>query len=442
MGIAVKVLWLCSVSNAEMREHYQTKAGPALRWIYKKFKHTTTDDKDHAQWDTNAIKEIEKRDDVELHVVCPKRFLTKKFVDFEMNGVYYHLFRDQNSALIPWLYSQTIAKFSSRYHRNRKRIKHIIQTIKPDIVHVIGAENPQYSLATLDIPESIPVIVQLQALLCSLENVTRIPFERKDYHYKGEIEKQIFRKVPFIGTTVPSFVEFIKKNINTKATILNTTLALTEPIYKGTDKKEYDFVYFSGNLSKGADLALKSFAIAHQKYPNITLDVIGGYTVELKSTLDGIVEEKQLKDSVTFEGFLPTHDDVIKQIRKAKYALLPITMDIIPGTVREAMANGIVVLTSITEGTPLLNSDIESVLLSPVCDYEKMAEDMIKVLENPDYANMLRENAWKIAEERNSNHEIIQKWVDAYNSCVSNFREGMPIFPEIVYYSPTTEHGN
>lgn len=438
----IKVLWLCSVSNAEMREHYQTKAGFVLKWIYKKFKHTTTDDKDHAQWDTNAIKEIEKRDDVELHVVCPKRFLSKKYVNFEMNGVYYHLFRDQNSSLIPWLYSQTITKFSSRYHRNRKRIKHIIETVKPDIVHVIGAENPQYSLATLDIPDSIPVIVQLQALLCSLENVTRIPFERKDYHYKGEIEKQIFLKVPFIGTTVPSFVEFIKRNIDTKATIINTTLALTEPIYKEDNEKEYDFVYFSGNLSKGADLALKSFAIAHQKYPNITLDVIGGYTDELKSMLDGIVDGNDLKNFVTFEGFLPTHDDVIKKIRKAKYALLPITMDIIPGTVREAMANGIVVLTSITEGTPLLNANIESVLLSPVGDYEKMADDMIKVLEHPDYAKTLRENAWTITEERNSNYDIIQKWVDAYNSCVDNFRKGLPILPELVYNTATKEHGN
>ena len=423
----IRVLWLCSVSNAEMREHYQTKAGPVLQWIYKKFKHTTTDDKDHAQWDTNAIKEIEKRDDVELHVVCPKRFLTKKYVDFEMNGVYYHLFRDQNSAMIPWLYSQTIAKFSSRYHRNRKRINHIIRTVKPDIVHVIGAENPQYSLATLDIPESIPVIVQLQALLCSLEEVTRIPFERKDYHYKGGIEKEIFKNVPFIGTPVPSFAEYIKKNLDTKATILNIGLALTEPVYKEDNEKEYDFVYFSGNLSKGADLALKSFAIAHQKYPNITLDVIGGYTDELKSTLDSIVEENNLKDYVTFEGFLPTHDDVILQIRKAKYALLPITMDILPGTVREAMANGLVVLTSITEGTPTLNAEMESVLLSPVCDYEKMADDMLKVLENPDYAKTLRENAWKIAEERSSNREVIQKWVDSYKACLEYCKEGIPV---------------
>ena len=423
----IRVLWLCSVSNAEMREHYQTKAGPALQWIYKKFKHTTTDDKDHAQWDTNAIKEIEKRDDVELHVVCPKRFLTKKYVDFEMNGVHYHLFRDQNSALIPWLYSQTIAKFSSRYYRNIKRIKHIIETVKPDIVHVIGAENPQYSLATLDIPESIPVIVQLQALLCSLEKVSRIPFERKDYHYKGEIEKEIFKRTPFIGTTAPGFIDYINNIIESNAVILKISLALTEPVYKGENEKIYDFVYFASNLSKGADLAIKSFSIAHQKYPNITLDVIGGYTDELKSTLDGIVEEKQLKNSVTFEGFLPTHDDVIKQIRKAKYALLPITMDIVPGTVREAMANGLVVLTSITEGTPKLNVEMESVLLSPVCDYEKMAEDMITVLENPEFAKTLRENAWKIAEERSSNREVIQKWVDSYKACLAYCKEGIPV---------------
>lgn len=428
----IRVLWLCSVSNPKMREHYQTKAGPVLQWIYKKFKHTTTDDKDHAQWDTNAIKEIEKRDDVELHVVCPKRFLTKKYVDFEMNGIYYHLFRDQNSSLFPWLYSQTVAKFSSRYHCNRNRIKYIIQKVKPDIVHVIGVENPQYSLAALDIPDSIPVIVQLQALLCSLETVTRIPFEKKDYHYKGEIEKEIFKKVLFIGTPVSSFVEYIKNNIETKATFLNIGLALTEPVYKEDNDKEYDFVYFSGNLSKGADLALRSFAIAHQKYPLITLDVIGGYSDELKSTLDAIIEENNMNDSVTFEGFLPTHDDVILQIRKAKYALLPITMDILPGTVREAMANGLVVLTSITEGTPALNRDVESVLLSPVCDYEKMAEDMITVLEKPELAKTLRENAWKIAEERSSNREVIQKWVESYKACLAYSKEGIPVPSNLV----------
>lgn len=423
----MRVLWLCSVSNAEMREHYQTKAGPIMRWIYKRFKHTTTDDKDHAIWDTNAIREIEKLEDVELHVVCPKRFLSEKFVDFEMNGVYYHLFKDENSTLIPWLYSQTVTKFSSRFRRNRKMIKKIIQEVNPDIIHVIGAENPNYSLAALDIPSDIPFIVQLQALLCRLENVTRIPFERKDYHYKGEIEKEIFGKAPFIGTSVQLFIDYIKANTETKAIFLKTNLAVTEPVYKQLYDKQYDFVYFAGNLSKGADLAIKSFAIAHEKYPMITLDVIGGYTDELKNNLDSIIKENHLENCVVFEGFLPTHDDVIQQIRKAKYALLPITMDIVPGTVKEAMANGLVVITSITEGTPQLNQTRESILLSPVCDCESMAKDMIKVLDNPEYANQLRENAWLTAEERSSNKTIIQKWISAYQACVANFREGIAI---------------
>lgn len=427
MESKMRVLWICSVSNAEMREHYQTKAGPIMRWIYKRFKHMTTDDKDHAIWDTNAIKEIEKMNDVELHVVCPKRFLSNRFVNFEMNGVYYHLFRDENSTLIPWLYSQTVTKFSSRFRRNRIKIKKIIHKVDPDIIHIIGAENPQYSLAALDIPTDIPFIVQLQALLCRLENVTRIPFERKDYHYKGEIEKVIFRKAPYIGTTSQVFIDYIKDNIPTKANFLKITLAVTEPVYKQTDIKQYDFVYFAGNLSKGADLALKSFAIAHKTYPNITLDVIGGYTNDLMNTLDSIVKENHLEDCITFEGFMPTHDDVINQIRKAKFALLPITMDMIPGTVKEAMANGIVVLTSITEMTPSLNQTRESVLLSPVCDYESMAKNMIKVLEDPLYANKLRENAWITAEERDSNKNIVRKWITAYRACIAQYIEGIII---------------
>ena len=40
-----------------------------------------------------------------------------------------------------------------------------------------------------------------------------------------------------------------------------------------------------------------------------------------------------IKDAVTFEGMLPTHDDVIAQIRKSRFALLPLRIDLTSGTI-------------------------------------------------------------------------------------------------------------
>ena len=48
------------------------------------------------------------------------------------------------------------------------------------------------------------------------------------------------------------------------------------------------------------------------------------------------------------------------------------------------MAYGLPVITTITPGTPKLNDNRESVLLSPIGNHQAMADNMIKLLENKD----------------------------------------------------------
>ena len=94
-------------------------------------------------------------------------------------------------------------------------------------------------------------------------------------------------------------------------------------------------------------------------------------------------------DNVTFTGELPTHEDVLENVATARVALLPIKIDFIPGTIREASALGLPIVTSITDGTPLLNEKRNCVLLSEGGDHVSMAENMINLLDNPDLADEL-----------------------------------------------------
>lgn len=415
-GEKIRVVWICSFSNANVREHYKTKINPVLQYISKKIGRPIDVTSDSAIWNSNALREFEKISGIELHVVTPIRHLSEKEVRFEINGIKYYFFRDENSGLISFLFFQLFRKNKSQFIKNRRRVQKLIKIIQPELVHVIGAENPQYSLALIDIPKNIPTIIQLQALLDRLVNVTKDPFQKKNFAYKGRLEREIISKADFVATTIPEFKDYILKKIKPNTSFLDLTLAMSNEINLTEVEKRYDFVYFASSLSKAGDEALKSFTIAYQQYPEITLNFVGGYDDEFKKSLDEIIVQFGLEDAVFFEGRLPTHQDVLTQIKKSRYALLPLKMDFVPNTIREAICNGLPVVTTITEnGTTNLNKARKSILLSEQGDHKAMAENMMLLLSNKSLAEELMRNAIVTEKEQNDdNYKLMLQWAAVY----------------------------
>lgn len=415
----IRVVWVCSFSNESTRARLTFDFG-SLKTLYKLLgisfgpKLGT----DSAIWNTNAIMEMGKEDDVELHVICPVRGLAKKEVLYEENGIHYYFFREQNSSFIRFVLHMLFSRYTSQYKINRRIISRYINEIQPVIVHVMGAENPYYSLSVLDVPSDIPTIIQLQALLTRLVNVTKVKKEKKAFYYKGLMEREIIKKADYIGTMSSEFRQYIIEEIKPDARFLDITLAMAQKIDLEQTEKQYDFVYFAASISKAGEEALEAFILAHKKNPSITLDIVGGYNESFKEKLEARIKECGIESVITFEGRLPSHDDVIHQIRKARFALLPLKMDLIPNTLHEAMANGLPVVTTITEGTPSLNEKRQCVLLSKQDDFQAMADNMIALLEDEHLGNELRQNAAAYEDERISNRSIIEKWVEAYKNIV------------------------
>ena len=213
---------------------------------------------------------------------------------------------------------------------------------------------------------------------------------------------------------------------------MNTRLVIGEKANLAESEKQFDFVYFANFIGKSVDLAIEAFGIAHSQQPSLTLDIIGGTSEEEVQKLMSRMEELGCKDAVTIEGKLPTHDDVIKQIRKARIALLPLKIDMVSGTVREAMWNGLPVITTITQGTPLLNEKRESVLLSEIGDYKALANNMIILSNDSALFERLQKNAVITVDELyGDNQGRAREWVEVYNACIDNFRNGTPL-PESV----------
>lgn len=405
------IVLLCSFSNDKLRKHLHFSMfywGNIIRRLLR-----MPFDTDFAVWDTYAIAELEKLNEFEIHVVAPHSGVAR-LQEFKENGIYYHIFWSEWDIIIEKIKRRFNLRTEKAFPRNRKTISRLIRKIQPDIVHVIGIENKFHSMAVLDIPTSIPVIAQLQTLISDKRFKDNCRSTEKAYQYDSQIEQIILNRADFIGTDVKCFRKIIVDNIKPNAIFLDMALPLTEKIRKEETNKLYDFVYFAADISKAADWAIEAFALTNKKHPEVKLNIVGGYSKDYKNEIDKRIAELNLASNISFEGKLPTHEDVIAQIRKSRFAILPLKIDLISGTVREAMANGIPVVTTETPATPKLNERFQSVLIAPNGDFQAMSELMCELIENPSFAAKISENGLNISAARKSNEEIIAGWVRSY----------------------------
>ena len=420
----IRIVWLCSFSNEKMRKHLSIKYSWLERMAFCVLGRSVSET-DTAIWNTKAIEEFEKISAVDLHIISPIRNLSTRYVEYQEDGINYHFFRDENSSLFRKVIRFLFIRNSSHFKINRRRIRFLLNEIHPDLVHVIGAENPQYSLGMCEVPDGLPTILQLQALLDTIKHKVsgRV---RQNYSYKGNIERDLIKRADFILTGDGSFADYIKKHIKCDAVILNGALAMAQKINLESCEKKYDFVHYAAQLSesKATDVAVKAFGELYKRNSRITLDLIGSYSKKIKKDLDEIIAHYEMREAVIFEGRLKTHDDVIEQIRKARFALLPLKVSLVPNTLHEAMANGLPLITTETPGTIKLNEGNRCALVSRQGDYRDIANNMLELLDNADLAEELRRNAADYEYRRSNNRDICLHWVELYRVCIANKRKG------------------
>ncbi len=420
----IKIVWICHFSNAEVRNELRFKS-------YARKRAT----KDYSQWNTNAINEFKKFDDVELHVISPHIGINTNVQEFSKDEIYYHFFRSEDDRFIFRLKRKIIkGKYlTPKYEGNTRTIVSIINDINPDLIHVIGAENPYYSISALSMPKDIPLIVTLQTLMIDPDFYKNYPITKQMYDYRSGIEREVLLRADYVTCQAQRFKEVLKEQFNPALRILNMALIVGERINTTKCKKEYDFVYFSKEIEKAADWVIEAFALVHKKHPGITLNIVGGYAAQTKQVLDRRLEELGILGNVSFTGSLPSHGDVINQVRKARVALLPLKIDLISGTIREAMANGLPVVTTITPATPKLNENRKSVLLSEKGDFDNMASNMLDLIENENLYNTLQANGYATVRERYDNELEANLWREAYYAVLEEKRNGTPIPTQLLH---------
>jgi glycosyltransferase involved in cell wall biosynthesis len=164
--------------------------------------------------------------------------------------------------------------------------------------------------------------------------------------------------------------------------------------------------------------ALRAFHLVREEFPDATLTVAGAGPE--REALLALASELGVAGAVSFRGRLD-RDEMAELYRSASVVINPSRVDNMPNSVLEAMASGVVVVSTDVGGVPFIVRDGVTGLLVPAGDHAAMAETVRRVLRDPQLARRLREAGFADIQQYTWGR-VRQKWADVYASVLSAAR--------------------
>jgi len=425
MNKQLKVALICHFSNPEVREKLPLSGCKIENYIRKILNKRNKQLFDYAPWVTNLIYEFEKRNDIEIHIISPHKNLKKFKYSFSYNNIHYHFFRPDDDILIIKIYRRFFNVKRPKYYHNRYLINQFLKDIKPDIVNLVGAENPYYSISALDI-NNLPLMLTAQTVYT---NPLREKLSGDVDQYRWDLELKIQKKIEDFCSEGLMHNYLILHN-NPKAIIFRYTFPYKQPPIIDNIAEKYDFVFFAAGVAKkkGVEDTIQALKLVKKEFPEVTLNIVGKCAADYRKFLDKMIEELRLKDNIEFTEYFIKQSDMHKHIQQAKYAVLPVKLDVISSTIIEAMILGFPVITYKTTGTPFLNKYGEAVLISEIDDVNSLAKNMLRVMKEPELVEKMLANSKVFIEREYDNKANMDKLVNIYNAVYKHYynREHIP----------------
>ena len=428
MADKIKVAMVCSFSNSKVREHLPLNNRRLYNFIRKclRLSTSTTGYGDVAGWDTYMIEQLRKRDDIDLTVISAHSGMKRLKCCFELEGVHYHFVKVEYATGLKHLIPS--AALWHKLNPLRPIVRRIIKKTKPDIIALIGAENPHISGTVLGI-NKIPLIVKCQTIYNNPDRGKYGSVDKKNAY----VERLIFNDLKYVSVTTKMH-EYLFRTMNKTAYNFKWSLGNLLPDVKPL-QKEFDFVNYAMGMSekKGFPSAIQALAIVKEKYPSVRLNLIGGCSKDYRKELNEMVDRLGLSENIVFTPFFEQQEDLFQYIQKARFALLPCTMDYVASTIRQAMYYGLPVICYETEGTVTLNKEKECVLIAENSNPTDLADKMIRLLSDKELGAKLRENAKEYAAQWSDDEKITDQMVANFKAVVENYRNGTPVPSELLY---------
>lgn len=284
------------------------------------------------------------------------------------------------------------------------KLRNLIKKEKPDIL-IAFTRNVNYRALMATIGMKVPVIISIRTDPVG--------------HYDSIADKI---QIPLLFPRAAGCVfqtqgqrEFFPDGTQKKSRIILNPI---NPKYIGVPKPERrtKTVVQSGRLVdfKNQLMLIRAFVKVHEKHPDYDLKIYGGDSFDgTKELLEALIAEKHAESYVTLMG---ASDSLEKELVDAAVYAFSSDWEGLPNALLEAMALGLpIVATDCPCGGPrTVMKDGENGLLIPIKDEDRMAEGICWLIEHPEEAEHMGDNARKIADIANG-QAIFEQWRDYIN---------------------------
>lgn len=282
-----------------------------------------------------------------------------------------------------------------------RNLRKFLLEIQPDIV-IAFARKANYRALTATLGTKIPVLISVRinpiGYYDFLSDKIQIPI--------------LFPRAAGCVFQTPEQRDFFPECIRKKSKIIMNPISakfIGNPI---PEKREKAVVH-SGRLVdfKNQLMLLRAFIKVHEKHQDYILKIFGPDSFDgTKEKLEALIQEKHAEAYIKLMG---GSTQLEKDMLHGAVAAFSSDYEGMPNAMLEAMALGLpVVATDCPPGGPrMVITHEENGLLVPVGDEEALARAINRLIEEPEFAELLGRNAMKIGEKAGA-EMIFKEWED------------------------------
>jgi glycosyltransferase involved in cell wall biosynthesis len=238
-------------------------------------------------------------------------------------------------------------------------------------------------------------------VVCPAVSISRMRGRRIILNYRGGQAEDFFRRCapllrPFFRmadvVTAPSafLVDVITKRIGVPVQIVPNIINLSAFVHRERRPLQPKMLV-TRHLEALYDIesVIRAFGEVQRRYPDALLTIVG--TGNQENYLRGLVTSLGLR-SVDFMGYV-AHADLPPVYDRCDILLNASRADNFPGSLLEAAAAGLVIISTGVGGIPHIFENGESALLVDAGDWRGLAAGVLRVLEDPEMACSLAREA-------------------------------------------------
>jgi len=329
----------------------------------------------------------------------------------------------------------------------RRKCAQIVARFQPDLIHVNGTEG-SYGLLLAEGDIRAPAVVSIQGVLQAVaryycggisfrdrwRSYSFRDFIRRDGLIRQqrafarrarEVERRILQlDATFTGRT--RFDEAYLRAVNPGAAYYQCDRVLRSPFYTAERDPSQVVAYsiFTSSATyplKGLHCLLKAVGLLKQRFPQITVRVVGNpasnswRATGYQKYLHGLIQSLGLQERVVSLGELDA-EGVARELSRAHVFAFPSFADNSPNSLAEAMLVGVPAVASFAGGTPSMVSDGQTALCFPTGDETVMAECIGTVFVDDHLAQRLAQKARQVALARHDPQTIAHRMLDIYSA--------------------------